>query len=135
MANVLAGHVLTEIQLTEMHDHVSLGAAVGEFTFPRKQTTAADVAIADKVLSGDYAYTAGPFSAVTGQPIYPGWAPAYAREIKVLHIMPQYSHLNYSGVAGRAGRLRRVAGRDLRGNRPCCQSRLSFRAAVRHKSC
>ena len=89
MANVLAGHVLTEIQLTEMHDHVSLGAAVGEFTFPRKQTTAEDVAIADKVLSGDYTYTEGPFSAVTGQPIYPGWAPAYAREVKVLHTMPQ----------------------------------------------
>ena len=34
MANVLAGHVLTEIQLTEMHDHVSLGAAVGRVYVP-----------------------------------------------------------------------------------------------------
>lgn len=89
MANALAGHVLTEIQLMEMHDDVALKAAVGEFHFPRKQTTDADVAIADSVLSGDYAYTEGPFSAVTGQPIYPHWAPAYAREIKVLHTMPE----------------------------------------------
>lgn len=89
MANVLAGHVLTEIQLMEMRDHVELQAAVGEFSFPRKQTTDEDVAIADRVLSGNYAYTEGPFSAVTGQPIYPHWAPAYAREIKVLHTMPR----------------------------------------------
>lgn len=89
MAKVLAGHALTEIQLMEMHDHVALGAAAGAFELPRKQTTDEDVAIADKVLSGDYEYTEGPFSAVTGQPIYPRWAPAYAREIKVLHNMPQ----------------------------------------------
>ena len=48
-----------------------------------------DVAIAEKVLSGEYSYTEGPFSAVTGQPIYPHWAPAYAREVKVLHALPQ----------------------------------------------
>jgi len=89
MAKVLAGHVLTEIQLMEMHDHVELQAMVGGFSFPRKQTTDDDVMVADKVLSGHYAYTEGPFSAVTGQPIYPGWAPAYAREIKVLHTMPE----------------------------------------------
>lgn len=89
MANVLAGHALTEIQLMELHDHVTLGAAVGEFAFARKQTTDGDVAIADKILSGGYEYAEGPFSAVTGQPIYPRWAPAYAREIKVLHTMPQ----------------------------------------------
>lgn len=89
MAKVLAGHALTEIQLMAMHDHVALGAAVGAFELPRKQTTDADVVIADKVLSGNYEYTEGPFSAVTGQPIYPRWAPAYAREVKVLHAMPQ----------------------------------------------
>ncbi len=89
MAKVLAGHALTEIQLMEMHDHAALGAAVGAFDFARKQTTDADVAVADQVLSGNYEYTEGPFSAVTGQPIYPRWAPAYAREIKVLHAMPQ----------------------------------------------
>ena len=89
MARVLAGHALTEIQLMEMHDHVTLGAAAGAFELPRKQTTDEDVAIADKVLSGNYEYAEGPFSAVTGQPIYPRWAPAYAREIKVLHTMPQ----------------------------------------------
>ncbi len=89
MATVLAGHALTEIQLMNMHDEVALGAAVCEFAFARKQTTDEDVAIADKVLSGDYEYSEGPFSAVTGQPIYPGWAPAYAREIKVLHTMPK----------------------------------------------
>lgn len=88
MANVLAGHALSEIQLLEMHDRVDLAAAVAEFSFPRKQTTTEDTAIADKILGGDYAYTEGQFSAVTGQPIYPGWAPAYAREIKVLHAMP-----------------------------------------------
>ena len=71
MAHVLAGHVLTEIQLMEMHDHVALGAAIGEFDFARKQTTDEDVEIAEKVLSGEYTYTEGPFSAVTGQPIYP----------------------------------------------------------------
>lgn len=89
MANVLAGHALSEIQLLEMHDHVALAAAVGEFAFPRKQTTDEDVAIAEKVLSGEYEYSEGPFSAVTEQPIYPGWAPAYAREIKALHAMPE----------------------------------------------
>jgi hypothetical protein len=89
MANVLAGHALTEMQLMEMYDHVALQAAVGEFDFARKQTTDDDVAVADKVLSGDIEYTEGPFSAVTGQPIYPGWAPAYAREIKVLHTLPR----------------------------------------------
>ncbi len=88
MANVLAGHALTEIQLMEVHDEVALGATVGEFAFARKQTTDYDVAIADKVLSGSYEYAEGPFSAVTGQPIYPGWAPAYAREVKALHTMP-----------------------------------------------
>ena len=89
MAKVLAGHVLTEIQLMEMHDHVALGAAIDEFDFARKQTTDEDVAIAEKVLRGEYTYTEGPFSAVTGQPIYPHWAPAYAREVKVLHALPQ----------------------------------------------
>ncbi|MCY4437369.1 MAG: neutral/alkaline non-lysosomal ceramidase N-terminal domain-containing protein [Chloroflexi bacterium] len=89
MAKVLAGHVLTEIQLMQMHDHVALGAAVSAFDFPRKQTTDQDVAIAEKVLSGNFAYAEGPFSAVPGQPIYPRWAAAYAREVKVLHTMPQ----------------------------------------------
>ena len=41
--SVLAGHVLTEIQLMQMHDHVALGAAIDEFDFARKQTTDEDV--------------------------------------------------------------------------------------------
>ena len=89
MANVLAGRALTEIQLMEMRDRVTLGAAVGEFAFARKQTTDADAAVAAKILNGSYAYTEGPFTAVSGQPIYPRWAPAYAREIKALHAMPE----------------------------------------------
>ena len=53
MARVLAGHALTEIQLMEMHDRVELQASVGDFSFPRKLTTDDDVAVADKVLSGE----------------------------------------------------------------------------------
>ena len=89
MANVLAGHALAEIQLMEMRDRVTLDAAAGAFDYPRKRTTGADVEIAEKILNGGYTYTEGPFSAVSGQPIYPRWAPAYAREIKALHAMPE----------------------------------------------
>jgi len=93
MANVLAGHMITEIQFMEMQETVELGGAIGTLEFPRKQITPEDLAIAEKVLAvppGTYgAYTAGPFSWVVGQPIPKDRVDIYALECQRLAKLPE----------------------------------------------
>lgn len=92
MANVLAGHLITEIQLMEMQDELVLGAAVGSFEFNRKTITAEDLAMAEKILAvpaGTYSdYDSGPFSWVVGQTLPHGLSDVYAVECQRLAEMP-----------------------------------------------
>ena len=90
MANVLAGHLITEIQLMEMHDTLELGAAVGTLTFPRKRITDEDLAIAEQVLARTYVDDgSGPFSWVVGQPIPRDRLDVYAKECQRLAKLPE----------------------------------------------
>ena len=92
MANVLAGHLITEIQLMEMQDELVLGAAVDTFEFTRKTITADDLAVAEKILAvpaGTYSdYDSGPFSWVVGQPLPHPLSDVYAVECQRLAQMP-----------------------------------------------
>lgn len=92
MANVLAGHLITEIQLMEMQDELALGAAVGSFEFRRKTITAEDLAVAEKILAapaGTYTgYDSGPFSWVVGQTLPHALSDVYAVECQRLAEMP-----------------------------------------------
>lgn len=92
MANVLAGHLITEIQLMDMHDELALGAAVGSFEFSRKTITAEDLVMAEKILAvpaGTYSdYDSGPFSWVVGQTLPHGLSDVYAVECQRLAEMP-----------------------------------------------
>jgi neutral ceramidase len=93
MATVLAGHMLTEIQLMNMREGLSLSGVVEDFEFPRKTITEQDLVIANKILSvpsGEYdQYDSGPFSWVVGHPIPPGTADVYAQECIRLSKLPE----------------------------------------------
>ena len=92
MANVLAGHFITEMQFMEMHDTLDLNGSLATLTFQRKQITAEDLNLAEQILSvpqGTYnAYETGPFSWVVGQPIPQALVDVYARECKRLAELP-----------------------------------------------
>ena len=93
MAAVLAGHVLTEIQLMRMQDDIDLDARLETFEFPRKTITPEDLALAEKILAapeGTYdAYEDGPFSWVVGHPIQPKIVDIYAQECVRLSKLPE----------------------------------------------
>ena len=93
MANVLAGHLMTEIQLMEMHEELALDGAMGRLEFPRKRITEEDLAVAEKILSVPEgtidAYERGPFSWVVGQPIPKDRVDVYARECQRLAGLPE----------------------------------------------
>ncbi len=89
MANVLAGHLITEIQLMDMQEELELGASLGRMEFPRKEITEGDLDVAGKVLSGGHTYSEGPFSWVVGQPIPDDRVDVYARECQRLAKLPE----------------------------------------------
>lgn len=91
MANVLAGHVLTEIQLMEMQDTLDLAAVTGTFDFAPRTITPEDLEMADKILASPDdppQYDDGPFSWVVGQPIPRSIVDVYAMECKRLARLP-----------------------------------------------
>ena len=92
MANVLAGHFITEMQFMKMHDTLDLSGSLATLTFSPKQITAEDLKVAEQVLSvpqGTYdAYETGPFSWVVGQPIPTALIDVYARECQRLAKLP-----------------------------------------------
>jgi hypothetical protein len=93
MANVLAGHMITEIQFMEMRETLELSGALGVLEFPRKPITPEDLATAEKILAalvGTYdKYTTGPFSWVVGQPIPKDRVDIYALECQRLAKLPR----------------------------------------------
>ncbi len=93
MANVLAGHFITEMQFMEMHDTLQLSGKLDTLKFTRKQITNKDLEIAEKVLSvetGTYdGYETGPFSWVVGQPIPQNLVDIYALECQRLAKLPE----------------------------------------------
>ncbi|MCZ6635894.1 MAG: hypothetical protein O7G87_21050 [bacterium] len=89
MANVLAGHVITEIQLMAMQEELDLGVATGRLEFSRKVITAGDLEVAEKVLAGGYEYEEGPFSWVVGQPVHKDRVDVYAMECQRLAKLPE----------------------------------------------
>lgn len=93
MANVLAGHFITERQFMEMHNTLDLSGDMTTLTFQRKQITAEDLKVAEQVLSvpqGTYnAYETGPFSWVVGQPIPTALVDIYALECQRLARLPE----------------------------------------------
>ncbi|MCH8296266.1 hypothetical protein IH992_34740 [Candidatus Poribacteria bacterium] len=93
MANVLAGHMITELQFMEMHESLELAGAVGTLEFPRKAITPEDLQTAEKVLAapvGTYdKYETGPFSWVVGQAIPKDRVDIYALECQRLAKLPE----------------------------------------------
>ena len=91
MANVLAGHMLTEIQLMEMQDTLELRAATGTFDFSPRTITPEDLEMAEKILASPDnppEYDQGPFSWVVGQPIPRSIVDVYAMECRRLANLP-----------------------------------------------
>ena len=84
MANVLAGHFITEMQFMVMHETLDLSGELVRLRFKRKQITAADLEVAETLLAmpqiTEDAYETGPFSWVVGQPIPTALVDVYARE-------------------------------------------------------
>ncbi len=89
MANVLAGHVLTEIQLMDLDDKLALEAVTGTLEFSRKVITETDLDIAEQILAGGYEYEEGPFSWVVGQPVPKDRVDVYARQCQRLAALPE----------------------------------------------
>ena len=93
MANVIAGHFITEMQFMQMHDTLPLSGKLATLNFPRKKITDADLAVAEKILAvepGTYnAYDTGPFSWVVGQPIPTALVDVYALECQRLATLPE----------------------------------------------
>ncbi len=93
MANVLAGHFITEMQFMEMHDTLDLSGDLTTLTFQRKQITAQDLKVAEEILSvpqGTYdTYEKGPFSWVVGEPIPTALVDIYALECQRLAKLPE----------------------------------------------
>lgn len=89
MANVLAGHVLTEIQLMDLDEELALEAVTGTLAFSRKVITEADLDIAEQILAGGYEYEEGPFSWVVGQPVRKDRVDVYARQCQRLAALPE----------------------------------------------
>ena len=89
MANVLAGHVLTEIQLMDLDEELALEAVTGTLAFSRKVITEADLDIAEQILAGEYDYEEGPFSWVVGQPVRKDRVDVYARQCQRLAALPE----------------------------------------------
>ena len=89
MANVLAGHVLTEIQLMDLDEELALEAVTGTLEFSRKVITETDLDIAEQILAGGYEYEEGPFSWVVGQPVRKDRVGVYARQCQRLAALPE----------------------------------------------
>ena len=93
MANVLAGHVITEIQLMEMHESLELGGAMATLEYPRKAITEEDLKTAEAILAAPEGahegYDSGPFSFVVGQPIPKNLVYAYAQQCPALAKLPE----------------------------------------------
>lgn len=89
MANVLAGHVLTEIQLMDLDEELALEAVTGTLEFSRKVITETDLDIAEQILAGGYEYEEGPFSWVVGQPVREDRVGVYARQCQRLAALPE----------------------------------------------
>ncbi len=89
MANVLAGHVLTEIQLMDLDEELALEAVTGTLEFSRKVITETDLDIAEQILAGGYDYEEGPFSWVVGQPVRKDRVGVYARQCQRLAALPE----------------------------------------------
>ena len=116
MANVLAGHLITEIQLMDMHETLELGGAVGMLEFSPKAITKEDLEVSEKILAvpdGAYGdYNSGPFSWVVGQTIPSDRVATYARECVRLAGLPermttpvQALRLGDSAVVGLPGEI------------------------------
>ena len=93
MANVLAGHVITEIPLMEMHESLQLGGAMATLEYPRKAITEGDLKTADAILASPEGthegYDSGPFSFVVGQPIPQNLVHVYAQQCPALAKLPE----------------------------------------------
>ena len=91
MANVLAGHMLTEVQLMDMQDRLDLAAATGSFDFSPRTITPEDLEMAEEILASPDdppEYDKGPFSWVVGQPIPRSIVDIYAMECQRLAKLP-----------------------------------------------
>ena len=91
MAAVLAGHVLKESQLLELHDTCRLGAELETVTYTRKTITPEDLSTARRILQDPaaFTYSAGPFSWVVGQPVHRQFLEVYAQACIDLAALPQ----------------------------------------------
>ena len=91
MAAVLAGHVLKESQLLELHDTCGLGAELETVSYSRKTITPEDLSTARRILQDPaaFSYSAGPFSWVVGQPVHRQFLEVYAQACVDLAALPQ----------------------------------------------
>ncbi len=91
MAAALAGHVLTECQLLELHDACPLDAVLETVNFKRKTITSEDLVTARRILRDPttFEYASGPFSWVVGQPVHRQFLEVYAQACIDLAALPQ----------------------------------------------
>ena len=91
MASVLAGHVLSESQLLDLHDTCPLSAVLETVTYTRKTILAEDVSVAQQILRDPaaFSYDSGPFSWVVGQPVHRQFLHVYAQACIDLAALPQ----------------------------------------------
>ena len=121
MANVLAGHMLTEIQLMDMQDSLDLAAATGSFDFSPRTITPEDLEMAEIILASPDdppEYDKGPFSWVRGS-AHPAVYRGHLRdgmstpgEAAIQNERPR------AGIQTRRRRHRCASGRGLRRVRP-----------------
>ena len=90
MASVLAGHVLRESQLLELHDTCQLDAVLETVNYTRKTIAAEDLVTARQILQDPaaFTYSTGPFSWVVGQPVSKGNISVYAQACIDLAALP-----------------------------------------------
>ena len=127
MADVLAGHVLTESQLLALHDTCRLDAVLATVAYTRKTVTAQDITTARQVLQDPAAfdYTNVPFSWVVGQPVWERHIAVYARACLELAARPavldtrvQSLRIGDAALVALPGEIFAATGLAVRGQSP-----------------
>ena len=101
MASVLAGHVLRESQLLELHETCHLDAILETVDYTRKSIAAEDLVTARQILQDPaaFTYSTGPFSWVVGQPVSKGNIGVYAQACIDLAALPHVLDTRIQSIA------------------------------------